>query len=83
MRKYLAEHCKPHLFALGIDTSIDRGLENMNPKMVKIFDLKRNKTQHIITTNVLDICLKSGNDCETAKTLFTAIENKLTRVLYP
>ena len=54
----------------------------MNPKMVKIFDLKRNKTQHIITTNFLDICLKSGNDCETAKTLFTAIENKLTRLLY-
>ena len=49
----------------------------MNPAVIKSFDVKRSKT---ITTHFLDMCLTSGNDCGTAKTLFIAIENKLDEI---
>ena len=52
----------------------------MNPTMIKVFDVKRSKT---ITTHFFDICLTSGNDCGTAKTLFTAIENKFDESSLP
>ena len=45
----------------------------MSPTMIRNFDVKRIKT---ITTHFFDMCLTSGNVCETAKTLFTAIEHK-------
>ena len=45
----------------------------MNSKTIKFFDVKWNKT---IETNLCGICLISGNDCGTAKSLFRVIENK-------
>ena len=47
--------------------------EKMNPTMIKTFDVKRSKT---ITTHFFDMGLTSGDDCKTAKALFTVIGNK-------
>ena len=41
--------------------------------MINIFHVKGSKT---ITAHFFDMWVTSGNDCGTAKTLFTAIENK-------
>ena len=53
--------------------------EKMNPTMIKTFDVKRSKT---ITTHFFDMGLTSGDDCKTVKALFTAIGNKLMRLLH-
>ena len=59
VKKNIIERCKSHPFTLGTDGSSDTGLEEMNPTMIKIFDVKQSKT---ITTHFFDMCLMSGND---------------------
>ena len=59
--------------SLGTDGSNDKGLEKMNPTIIKIFEVKWSKC---ILTHFFNMCLTSGNECGTVKTLFTAIENK-------
>ena len=44
----------------------------MNPVMIRVFDVKRNKT---ITNHVFDMHLTLGCDCGTAGTVFKAIED--------
>lgn len=65
---------------MGTDGSSDTGMEKINSTMIKIFDVKRSKT---ITIHFLDMCLRSGNGCGTAKILFTAIENKFDESSLP
>ena len=41
---YIVEHCKFHPHSVGTDGSNDTGIEKMNPRCIKIFDVNRSQT---------------------------------------
>lgn len=48
--RYLIEHCKTNPFTLGIDGSIETGVDKMNPVNIHIFDFNRSKSVISIMT---------------------------------
>uniref|UniRef100_H3A161 HAT C-terminal dimerisation domain-containing protein n=1 Tax=Latimeria chalumnae TaxID=7897 RepID=H3A161_LATCH len=60
--------------AKHLDGSNDRCLEKMNPLTVRIFDLQR----HIVTTQLLDLCLTTGIHAATVEGIFSKIDEKMT-----
>ena len=69
----LISQMKQEPFTLAIDGSNDNGLQKMNPLTVRIFDIRNCH----IETRFLDMCLTSGTDGGTAKSIFSAMDNAL------
>uniref|UniRef100_H3ARC8 HAT C-terminal dimerisation domain-containing protein n=1 Tax=Latimeria chalumnae TaxID=7897 RepID=H3ARC8_LATCH len=70
----LVSQMKNEPFSLSVEESNDTGLEKMNPLTVRIFDLQK----HIVTTQLLDLCLTTGSHATTTEGMFSKIDEKMT-----
>ena len=77
--KETVEVMQNNVFSLSTDGSNDTDIEKMNPLTVRLYDVKRN----CVVTRFLDMCCTSGKTCETASTIFSKIDSKMTEFDIP
>lgn len=70
---------EPFSLLIVNDGSNDTSLDKINPLTVRIYDISKRQ----VTTQLLDMCTTSGQDCGTASAIFGKVDSILTTLNIP